>query len=483
MTIFRRTQHHSSETANNGSLALETPEKTSKMRRRIKKRRWSFPQQEQVEDWIFLAACGMVLLVCTFWFLGKVFYAASWALPALDSLMDTFASISEHNGSRQRKIHEMAFNPHYKIPYAHSLVGDRSNHYALLRQDIDLQLPENPERSLQRVRELQQHDINVFPTIPLDHNSDQLPKPAYDIYNCPETPPPNYPFQWSILRLIENWNPEDTNIPDSIYNGLCIFDYQRDHDKAMTYRNAEVPFVVQNDPRIAATAERWNAPGYMQRLLGDVPHRTTRSDTNHFLYAVPPAPTGRTMRRRNKFAGRTVPPGWKEPTESMRMTFDEWLTYANVTDDKTTPDQPHWYYRLIGCGLTGSDGSCDRGSSEYLFDELPFFQPTPGGLYLREAEMQKGIHCRFGMKNIIADNHFDAGRNTIVVLGGSRRYMLASPDQCTKMALYPHGHPSARHSIVNWSAPDLEQFPEFGEAMANEVVLQSGDALYLPNNW
>jgi hypothetical protein len=36
---------------------------------------------------------------------------------------------------------------------------------------------------------------------------------------------------------------------------------------------------------------------------------------------------------------------------------------------------------------------------------------------------------------------------------------------------------------VNWSAPDLKQFPEFGEAMANEVVLQSGDALYLPNNW
>lgn len=81
----------------------------------------------------------------------------------------------------------------------------------------------------------------------------------------------------------------------------------------------------------------------------------------------------------------------------------------------------HWYCRLIGCGLTGPDGSCDKGSSEYLFDELPFFQPTPGGLYLREAKKQKGIHCLFGQKGIVADNHFDAGRNTIALLGGSRR--------------------------------------------------------------
>jgi ribosomal protein L16 Arg81 hydroxylase len=62
--------------------------------------------------------------------------------------------------------------------------------------------------------------------------------------------------------------------------------------------------------------------------------------------------------------------------------------------------------------------------------------------------------------------------------------MLASPNQCENMALYEKNHPSARHSQVNWSDPvDWENFPQFKQAMGNEVVLQAGDALYLPNNW
>jgi hypothetical protein len=42
---------------------------------------------------------------------------------------------------------------------------------------------------------------------------------------------------------------------------------------------------------------------------------------------------------------------------------------------------------------------CRHGDygSEYLLDELPFFQPKEG-LYLVEPEKQAGIHCRFGMK-------------------------------------------------------------------------------------
>lgn len=51
------------------------------------------------------------------------------------------------------------------------------------------------------------------------------------------------------------------------------------------------------------------------------------------------------------------------------------------------------------------------------------------------------------------------------------------------MALFDKHHPSARHSQVSWSDPDLERFPQFGKALGNEVILQAGDALYLPNNW
>ena len=107
----------------------------------------------------------------------------------------------------------------------------------------------------------------------------------------------------------------------------------------------------------------------------------------------------------------------------------------------------------------GNKGSCDTGSSEYLFDELPFFQPShewSPGMILGEnspkemdlakatatgsdtvlpvshsthllmgehGESQHGLHCRFGMRGVIAENHFDSTRNAIVLLGGSRRYV------------------------------------------------------------
>ena len=100
-----------------------------------------------------------------------------------------------------------------------------------------------------------------------------------------------------------------------------------------------------------------------------------------------------------------------------------------------------------------------------------------------EPENQKGIHCRFGMKGVIAENHFDGSHNAIVVLGGERRYVLAHPNQCPLLSLLPKGHPSARHSAVDWSDPDLEEFPDFAKAMGNEVVLQAGDVLYLPTHW
>jgi len=166
--------------------------------------------------------------------------------------------------------------------------------------------------------------------------------------------------------------------------------------------------------------------------------------------------------------------------ENMRMTFADWLHHANVT--KVGPNDEHWYYRLIGCGYMGSDGGCDHGSTEALFDELPFFQPK-SNLYIGDSEEQKGIHCRFGMKGVIAENHFDGSRNSIALLMGKRRYILGHPSNCDKMALLPMKHPSARHSAVDYTNPDLEQFPEFAKAKSNEVVLQAGQVLYLPTNW
>jgi hypothetical protein len=283
--------------------------------------------------------------------------------------------------------HILPFHPKYRVPDSIETVGDRSDRYVSLRQSYDaMHPPRNPDRSLSAVAQLRNHnDQALFQVMPMDfHDTDQVP---YDIYDCPDSPPTGYPFAWNLMEILKAWPPDEyERRPSHIYQGLCVFDYTIDYDKAVTYRNLELPFIVINDPTVAETVERWNTPGYMEQLLDDGPHRTEYSENNHFMYYVP---VSKRKKKHNRFVSR--PEGWKEPTELVRMDYKSWLQHANGTDDTTIfgPDQPHWYYRLIGCGGMGNDGSCDKGSSEYLFDELPFFQPKES-LYIVEPDQQKG---------------------------------------------------------------------------------------------
>jgi hypothetical protein len=362
------------------------------------------------------------------------------------------------------------------VQYKHSdymkFIGDHSIAYSRLRKEYDALLPfgdVDDETSLQRIKTF------VASLRKRKYQNIMQHEMSYDVHNCPLYPPPNYPHAWNVREVLDNWAPDDAKPREYVYQGLCVFDYETEREKAMNYREAELPFVVRDDPRVLRTVERWAQEGYLQRLLGEkTRYRTEYSPNNHFMYWMKP--------RKKNIKDHTVPEDWKPPTEMMRMSFTEWLEHANVTDDKLGPDMEHWYFRLIGCGEMGRN--CDKDSSEYLFDELPFFQPKDGNpLYMPEPKKQKGIHCRFGMKGVIAENHFDGSRNSIALLGGERRYILSHPDQCENLCLLPRGHPSARHSAVDWSDPDWEQFPKFADAQVNEVVLQAGDVMYLPTHW
>ena len=139
--------------------------------------------------------------------------------------------------------------------------------------------------------------------------------------------------------------------------------------------------------------------------------------------------------------------------------------------NKTLDDRTHQYFRV----------SSDSGNS-WLFDELPFFKPKESIFIVKPSE-QRGIHCRFGMRSIIAEAHFDGSRNAVVMLGGLRRWILAHPDQCINMHMLPRDHPSGRHSEIDWSKPDPAKFPNWNKIRGNEVILQPGDYLYVPTYW
>ena len=60
------------------------------------------------------------------------------------------------------------------------------------------------------------------------------------------------------------------------------------------------------------------------------------------------------------------------------MSYRKWLSHANITDEnKLRPGNEHWYFRLIGCGIQDGCGT----DSEYLFDELAFFQPREKAIF------------------------------------------------------------------------------------------------------
>ncbi|KAK1738375.1 cupin domain-containing protein [Skeletonema marinoi] len=341
---------------------------------------------------------------------------------------------------------------------------------------------------------------------------------GYDTYNCPSTPPDHYPMAWTTVEVLSNWMPHDvTTIAPAyreIYQGLCVFDYTTQYDAALNYRKAELPFIIRNDPNVISTARRWeDDTEYLHNALGDETlFRTERSPMNEFMWY--------------RLRGKGMPRGYvKPPNDEINMSYGEWLERALakdamalqdedisakvsamkkrrmqlVTDNKKQDDSlenddhdrdnsteeeklKNWYYFRLTTSLRHA--SKDPSPEKFVYDELPFLDPrkrSESQFYIVDPSEERGINCRFGMRGVISANHFDMSRNFIMIFGGERRYILGHPNQCKNMALHPIGHPSLRHSKVDWNNPlEWDENPEFKQALVNEVVLHAGDALYLP---
>ncbi|GFD86754.1 cupin-like domain-containing protein [Alteromonas marina] len=91
-----------------------------------------------------------------------------------------------------------------------------------------------------------------------------------------------------------------------------------------------------------------------------------------------------------------------------------------------------------------------------------------------------------GNKSRIAA-HYDAPDNLICVASGKRRVTLFPPSQTKNLYVGPlHFTPAGQPiSMVDFSAPDLNKYPRFEEAMKHALVVEllPGDALYIPSMW
>jgi hypothetical protein len=178
--------------------------------------------------------------------------------------------------------------------------------------------------------------------------------------------------------ILNNWNPDNTNIPPVHYDSICRFNFQTELRKATAYRFAEVPFIVYNVPEVDEVVRKWKDLDYLNSRVGpNVPYRSEVSRSNHFMYWNPGQQDGAYVKNKDGSI-------WHAPTSHSSYTFEEWLRVAVLGYNKSMTERDNVYFRVSS-----------TGSRSWLFDELPFFQPKKS-FFVVTPHHQKGIHCRFG---------------------------------------------------------------------------------------
>jgi hypothetical protein len=141
-------------------------------------------------------------------------------------------------------------------------------------------------------------------------------------------------------------------------------------------------------------------------------------------------------------------------------------TLANILTYKNHPEPPAIY-----TGATLVSDTCPDVARENSLDILD--RPSRPRMWLGNA--------------VTAATHYDNMDGINCMVAGRKRFIFFPPDQMENLYigpldLAPGGQPT---SMVKVSAPDLERFPRFSQAMAaaETVDVEPGDAIYIPNMW
>ena len=290
------------------------------------------------------------------------------------------------------------------------------------------------------------------------------------------------PAVFTLRDLLQDWNPDDTEAdhwttsrahPDQKGNkggagggAVRRFDFQKPEDlrTARKYRVAEMPFIVYNVPELDKGIGKLSLP-QLKSNLGHMPRLVEGSKDNHFMYYS------------SKIGEHPLDMSWRPPQMDLPMTFAKFLRLAEEAEKVPHSGAAPLHYMTIGAG--------EGLATPWIREALPFFTDSrDDNFFIVDSDGFKGINCRFGMRGVVAEAHYDGGRNFVSMLKGRKRYLLLPPDECDKLRLLPRGHPSARHSSVDWSdMAEVDAADKLGGARATEAMVSSGDILYIPGFW
>ena len=279
--------------------------------------------------------------------------------------------------------------------------------------------------------------------------------------------PALYPKYANLLDVIKAWNPDDPDPPSSFKESLQHFDYSNTDEMiaAVKFRDAELPFKVYNVPEFDSVVNKWSDDYLTSQFRNSIEsRRVEKSRSNHFMYWN----ANQRLHVRN----------YKPPTEIVdNMQFESWLRMAQHADSvKVRNETVHYYF--MSNALPGVK------KSSFISRDLQLLSSAENNFFISNVVANKGIQCRFGMRGVIAEAHYDSGRNMVVMLKGTKRYILNPPHECKKLGLITEQrHPSYRHSSIDWS--DISQATSSGFANVNAIdtIVRRGEVLYIPSYW
>jgi hypothetical protein len=179
------------------------------------------------------------------------------------------------------------------------------------------------------------------------------------------------------------------------------------------------------------------------------------------------------------YTNKAYPPsGFQPPQEVVySMSFSQWYDLAQKADEeKLGNTSTHYYYTL---GSQPGDTS-----SSFIARDLPLFSTRVDNFFIPRVRDNKGIQCRFGMRGVIAESHYDSGRNMVAMIRGSKRYILTPPHTCRYLGIIKDtNHPSYRHSTIDWSDEAEARAHQFDQVDSIDTIVNSGEILYIPSFW
>lgn len=188
-----------------------------------------------------------------------------------------------------------------------------------------------------------------------------------------------------------------------------------------------------------------------------------KSSNNHFMFW--------------KTTGKKQVTNFVPPTKFVDMKFHDWLKLAYSADQNKLDKNAEHYYYMMNSDPHNNDGN-------FISDDLQIFSTKKENFFITNVPANKGIQCRFSMRGIIAEAHYDSGRNMVAMFKGAKRYILTPPSTCDKLGIIGDpSHPSYRHSAIDWSNIEEARSHDFGNIPAIDTIVREGEILYIPSYW